>query len=117
MNSGMIFEPQEILLTRVKFPDQTPTKRPVLIISKFSKHSSADTFICLPITSSLSKDQFALDIHSSDIQDGYLYKPSRVLCEYYFTQLKIHGIMRIGKITPQFYQKIKQKIRHDVLDV
>ena len=117
MNSGMIFEPQEILLTSVKFPDQPPTKRPVLVISKFSKHGSADTFICLPITSYLSNDQFAMDIHSSDIQEGCLYKPSRVLCEYYFTQLKIYGIRKIGKITPQFYQKIKQKIRNDVLDV
>ena len=117
MNFGMIFEPQEILFTSVKFPNQAPKKRPVLVISKFSKQDSAYTFICLPITSHLSKNQFAIDITSSDIQEGYLYKPSQILCDYYFTQLKIHGTKKIGKITPQFYQKIKQKIRYDVLDV
>ena len=117
MSSGMIFEPQEILLTEIKFPDQKTKQRPVLVISKFSKQDSTHTFICLPITSSSSYDQFAMDIRYSDMQNGYLLKPSRVLCKYYFTQLKTGATKKIGKITPQFYQKIKQKIRQDVLDI
>ncbi len=117
MSSGIAFEPQEILLTSVVFPEQKSKQRPVLVISKFSKQDSRNTFICLPITSSLSDDQFAMGIDAADMQDGRLYKPSQVLCEYYFTQLKTHVIKKIGKVTPQFYQKIKQKIRQDILDI
>ncbi len=117
MNSGILFEPQEILLTSVTFPDQNTKNRPVLVISKFSKDDSVDTFICLPITSSLYGDQFAMDINASDTQEGVFHKPSRALRERYFTQLKSRAIKRIGKVTPQFYQKTRQKIRQDILEV
>lgn len=117
MSSGTLFEPQEIVLTGITFPNQQIKRRPVLVISKFSKNASEDLFVCLPITSSLSPDPFAIKICNSDVQEGFFPKPSQVLCQYYFTELKNRGDRRIGKITPQFYQKIKTKIRTEVLDV
>ena len=117
MNSGTLFEPQEIILTEISFPDQQPKKRPVLIISKFSKNDSENIFVCLPITSCLSDEAFAIEIMDSDMQVGHLLKRSQVLCQYYFTDSKSNVSKKIGKITPQFYQTIKTKIREDVLDV
>lgn len=117
MSSGILFEPQEVILTSITFPDQQIKRRPVLVISKFSRNASEDIFVCLPITSVLSNDPFSIKIEDSDTQDGFFYKPSQVLCQYYFTQLKSEVIRRIGKVTPQFYQKIKLKIRQDILDV
>ena len=118
MSSGTPFEPQEIAITRITFPDQnTEKKRPVLIISKFSKKSTEDIFVCLPITSSLSDDPFGIRINAADMQNGILPLPSQVLCQYYFTKLKIDKEKRVGKVTPQFYQKLKTKIHSDILDV
>lgn len=117
MSSGTLFEPQEIILTDISFPNQNFKKRPVLVISKFSKNTSEDIFICLPITSSLSDDPYAIKINNSDIQEGYFPKPSQVLCQYYFTELKSDIDRKIGKITPQFYQNVKTKIRNGVLDI
>ncbi len=117
MISGTLFEPQEIILTHVAFPNQEFKKRPVLVISKFSKTSSRDIFVCLPITSALYDDTFAIKIKNSDIQEGFFPKPSQVLCQYYFTELKTDIDRKIGKITPQFYQTVKSKIRTDILDV
>ena len=113
----MLFEPQEIILTNISFPNQKFKKRPVLVISKFSKNTSEDIFVCLPITSYLQDDPFAIKINSSDTQEGSFPKPSQVLCQYYFTELKSDTYKKIGKVTPQFYQKIKIKIRTGILDV
>ncbi len=118
MNSGILFEPQEIVLTTIRFPDQlVAKKRPVLVISKFSKNTSEEIFICVPITSSLSDEQFAIKMNVSDMQEGSLYKPSQVLCQYYFTELKNMVYKKIGKVTPQFYHKVKTKINTEILDV
>lgn len=117
MSSGTLFEPQEVILTSITFPNQQTKKRPVLVISKFSKNPNEDIFVCLPITSALYDDPFAIKINSSDTQQGYFPKPSQVLCQYYFTELK-NGIDRkIAKITPQFFQQIKTKIKTDILDL
>lgn len=117
MSSGTRFEPQEVILTSIAFPEQQIKKRPVLVISKFSTDSNEDIFVCLPITSLLSDDPHAIKINNSDTQEGYFPKPSQVLCQYYFTELK-NGIDRkIAKMTPQFFQQVKTKIRSDVLDV
>ena len=117
MSSGTLFEPQEIILTEISFPNRQFKKRPVLVISKFSKNTSEDTFVCLPITSSLYDDPLGIKINNSDIQEGFFPKPSQVLCQYYFTELKGDIDRKIGKITPQFYQKVKIKIRTEILDV
>jgi len=117
MSSGTRFESQEIILTEIAFPNQEFKKRPVLVISKFSRNTSEDIFVCLPITSSLSNNPLAIKINNSDTQEGFFPKPSQVLCQYYFTELKSDIDRRIGKITPQFYQKVKTKIRTEILDV
>ena len=117
MSSGTLFEPQEIILTEISFPNRQFKKRPVLVISKFSKNTSEDTFVCLPITSSLYDDPLGIKINNSDTQEGFFPKPSQVLCQYYFTELKGDIDRKIGKITPQFYQKVKIKIRTEILDV
>ncbi len=117
MSSGTLFEPQEIILTEIVFPNQQLKKRPVLVISEFSKNTSENIFVCLPITSSLYDDPFAIKINNSDTQEGFFPKPSQVLCQYYFTELKSDIDRKIGKITPQFYQKVKTKIRTEILDV
>ena len=87
------------------------------MISKFSKNASESIFVCLPITSPLCDDPFAIKINDSDTQEGFFPKPSRVLCQYYFTELKSDMDRKIGKITLQFYQKVKAKIRTEILNV
>ncbi len=117
MSSGTLYEPREIILSEVSFPNQQLKKRPVLVISKFSRNTYGDIFVCLPITSCLSDDPFAIKINDSDIQEGSLHKPSQVLCQYYFTELKSNGNRKIGKITPDFYHAVKTKIHSEILDV
>ena len=115
MNIGILFEPQEILLANVNFPGENVKKRSVLVISKFPQNES-DIFVCLPITSLLPNNQFAIKINENDMQKGYLKKQSHIQYEYCFTELK-YNANSIGKVTPQFYQKIKQKISQSILDV
>ena len=117
MNSGKLFESRDIILTMVKFPNQKPKQRPVLVISKFSKNNNFDTFVYLPITSNIPNDQFSLEINSSDTEDGALLKPSVVLYHYYFTELKNTGVKKLCKVSDKFHQILKEKIHQEVLDI
>ncbi len=117
MMSGIQFKPREVILVSITFPAQLSKIRPVLVISKFSKDTSREIFVCLPITSSSRYDPYAIQINDSDVQEGEFIRPSKVLCQYYFTVLKTTVTKKIAEITPQFFQQIKTKIYTEILDL
>jgi len=81
------FEPGEVLQAEITFPHQEAKRRPVLVISKHSsiKYDPPSTvFICVPITSVESKDQFTFKVRWTDIVPT-LPKQSYVLSNYVFT--------------------------------
>ena len=112
------FEPREILLAGITFPGTSVTKlRPILVISKFSSvtRGQSQHFICLPITSNDSKDQFMLKIKDEDVKGKPLKKPSQVICNYIFTILKGDVRKKIGAVTPDFYQRIMRIVNQQIL--
>ena len=104
------FEPMEILLARVTFPDTQETKaRPVLVISNFSSKARSPEsrhFICMPLTSNPNVDSTMIKIENKDLESKPLAKPSQVICNYIFTMTKNDAMKKIGTVTPRFYQQV-----------
>lgn len=124
MSSGIpidpLFVPREILLAKIIFPDQSEKRRPILVISKFSDKAlmpSSRILVCLAITSNPNSDKFMIPISNDSMEERQFPKPSKVVCDNFFTILKSDVIKRIGKVTPEFYNKICNLIKSDVLDI
>lgn len=124
MSSGILidplFVPREILLAKIIFSDQSEKRRPILVISKFSDKAlmpSSRILVCLAITSNPNSDKFMISISNDDMEEKQFPKPSKVVCDNFFTILKSDVIKRIGKVTPEFYNKICSVIKSDILDI
>ena len=124
MSSGIpinpSFEAKEVLLARITFPEQEEKLRPILVISKFSSRAfipSSSILVCLAITSNRNTDPFMIPISNTDMEVKPLPIPSHVVCNHFFTILKTDVIKRIGKVKPDFYDKVTQFVRSNVLDI
>ncbi|MFZ0183278.1 MAG: type II toxin-antitoxin system PemK/MazF family toxin [Nitrosotalea sp.] len=118
MMSGIRFEAGEILLVTIQFAGQEVSKtRPSLVISKFSMNPAHDVFIALAITSNPQNDPYMIKIMDSDILQGSLVAPSQVICNHIFTLQKNDVTKSIGKVRPEFFQKIKQILKTDILEI
>ena len=117
--SSIRFEPKEILLAEITFPDTNELKlRPVLVISNFSSIQfmpETDHFICVPITSNTDTSPNMIKIGNSDIEAGGLEKPSQVICNYIFTIAKSDVKRKKGAVTPSFYQRIASTVKQNIL--
>lgn len=115
----MNFEPQEIVVADFVFKGQKEVKkeRPLLIISRYSKNPYYDTFICLPITSYEEDHPYVVKIMASDLQSGTLKKPSQVICHAIYILEKKEAKRLVGKVTPQFYAKVKKVLKEHILEI
>ncbi|MGI0069598.1 MAG: type II toxin-antitoxin system PemK/MazF family toxin [Nitrosopumilaceae archaeon] len=115
----MNFEPGEIVVAPFSFKGQKNiTKdRYLLVISKYSKNPIYDTFVCLPITSVEENHPYIIKIMAQDLQYGKLMKPSQVICHAVYILEKKDAIRLAGKVTPQFYAKIKNVLKEHILDI
>lgn len=115
----MNFEPREIVVAPFSFKGQKGiTKdRYLLVISKYSKNPIYDTFVCLPITSIEESHPYILKIMAQDLEYGTLKKPSQVICHAVYVLEKKDAIRLAGKVTPQFYTKIKNVLKEHILDI
>jgi mRNA-degrading endonuclease toxin of MazEF toxin-antitoxin module len=114
------FEPREVLLANITFPNQEIKPRPILVISKFSSVSlipSSTILVCLAITSNTDNDPYMIEIKNSDMEERSFPKQSKVVCNNIFTILKSDVTKRIGKVTPNFYNQITGLLRATVLEI
>lgn len=119
-NTRPRFEPREILLANITFPNQEVKTRPVLVISKFSSvmfTPQSPILIGLAITSNTNSDPFMIEIKNEDMEQKPLEKPSKVVCNNIFTILKTDIIKKIGKVTPTFYTTVTTMLKNKVLEI
>lgn len=114
------FEPREVLLAKITFPNKEEKIRPILVISKFSSVIYSPTsliVVCVSITSNLSNDPFMVEIKNSDMEENIFPKPSQVVCDNFFTVLKTDVKKKIGKVTPTFYARITDILKNSILEI
>lgn len=115
----MNFEPGEIVVAPFTFKGQkgTTKDRYLLVISKYSKNPIYDTFVCLPITSVEEEHPYIIKMMDHDLQYGRLKKPSQVICHAVYIMEKRDAAKLAGKVTPQFYTKVKNVLREHILEI
>ena len=117
-HTSITYDPGEILLAKITFPDESPKHRPILVISKFSStmfQPSSFTLICLAISSVDTDGPFKIKIKSNDLEGQPLPKSSQVVCDNIFTIMKSDVIKHIGKVNPVFYEKVMGLLKTKVL--
>jgi mRNA-degrading endonuclease toxin of MazEF toxin-antitoxin module len=98
MQNGIRFEQRRILLANVRFSDSSEfKKRPVVIISNETFNNEGRDVVCCPITANI-KEKHGISINSKNLEEGQLYKLSRIKSKYPFFLEKNEINKEIGKI-------------------
>jgi mRNA interferase MazF len=101
---------REVWLIRAPYSDYSSSKvRPVIIISNNNYNKNSNDFIAVHITTNIDH-QYAMKISNDDFTNGSLMDESIVRFD---TITRYEGtlmIKRIGKIKPEYFSKIYEKI-------
>jgi mRNA-degrading endonuclease toxin of MazEF toxin-antitoxin module len=93
--------------------------RPWLVISKNLLHQNSVGCLCLAITTNPTPSPYMMKIDGKNLHSGSLERISEssvILDKIVWT--RHHDIIGvIAKTTPEFYQKVKNRIRNDVLEI
>ena len=81
-------------------------KRPALVLADLK----GDDIILCQITSQYVKDSYAITLNDSDFTRGSLNKPSNIRPNRLFTAEKNIVIRKIGRINPEKFEKVIDKL-------
>lgn len=110
--------PRDIVLANPMYPDQKESKpRPLLIISNSIFHQNSGFFVCVGITTNKKTDPYLLPLPKKQVENGQLDFDSQIMCKR-IVSLNCNSIeYKIAKVTENFYNKITNKIKQDVLKI
>jgi len=111
MKSGINFEQGEIILIPFPFTNlKASKKRPVVVLSKSKVNRKFGDFISCGITSNIQDTEYSVLIDKSDLEYGYLPKPSRIKTNVIFTLEKSSAIKSLGRIKEVAFKKVKEEL-------
>jgi len=103
-------EQRDVWLIQAPFSDYSSTKvRPVVIISNNPYNRKTSDFLAVHITTR-KEHPYAMNISSSDFVSGGLNDESIVRFDTVTRYEEKLLLRKIGKIKPEFYTKINEKI-------
>ncbi|MFC1768204.1 type II toxin-antitoxin system PemK/MazF family toxin [Nanoarchaeota archaeon] len=102
---------RDIILLPYPFTDLSGKKvRPALVISNDDYNNETNDCIMVPITSVIKDDPFSISLTQKDLEEGKLFKPSRIKFDKVFSLEKDLVIMKIGKLDSNVFKDIKKGV-------
>ena len=99
MSAGTSIEQRSVILVPFPYTDLSGSKkRPALVISSNEFNNKNDDVICCLITSNLQDRQYAIDITTKDMENGYLEFESKIKPYRLFTVNKKLAYKILGKL-------------------
>ena len=106
------FEQGEIVAADIIYSQQVGFKRrPVLVISNSGYNKQSEDLIVLSISSTQPKAKYDIGLTNKGLVAGELRTESKILADFPTTIEKNLISQKIGKISKQKLQEVKQKIK------
>jgi mRNA interferase MazF len=106
------FEQGDIVIANIAYSQQIGfKKRPVLIISNTKYNQKSGDIIVTSISSTEIKSKYDIKLTNKDLEEGELNLESKILTDFPTTIEKELIKDKIGKITKEKLEEVKQKIR------
>lgn len=110
--NSLNFEQGDIVVALLLFSEQIGVKRrPALVISNSKFNKKSDDLILLKITSKGHKTDYDVPLNPKDIEEGKLKTESQIMVDNPVTTYKQLIDSKIGKISNQKLNEVKQKIK------
>ena len=110
-----MIEQRDLLLVPFPFSDQSGKKvRPVIVISNNEFNQFSEDIIVVGVTSNISKDRYAINLTTKDLDEGSLSTNCCIKVENVLKLDKELVIKKIGKIKIDILRKIVSKINEIV---
>jgi len=98
---------RDLLLVPFPFSDQSGRKvRPVIVISNNEFNEYSDDLVVVGITSSISKDRYALSLNTKDLDEGRLFTACCIKVENILKIDKELIVKKIGRISSEKLKSI-----------
>lgn len=102
---------KELVLLQYPFSNlETKKVRPAIIVSKNEFNKKSEDCVLLPLTTVIKNEPYSIIINQEDLSSGKLLKQSRIRADKIFTIQKNLIIAKIGNVTGDVFEKIKQEI-------
>lgn len=102
---------KELVLLQYPFSNlETKKVRPAIIVSKNEFNKKSEDCVLLPLTTVIKNEPYSIIINQEDLSSGKLLKQSRIRADKIFTIQKNLIIAKIGNVTEDVFEKIKQEI-------
>lgn len=108
--------PKEIVLADPGYPDQTDGKiRPLLVISDDLFHQNSGFFVCVGITTNMTKDPYLVPLSKNQIRGGKLKYGGQIMCNRIATLKTDVIVKKIAEVADPIYSNAVKKITQNIL--
>lgn len=105
---GTMYKQKEIVLVPFPCSDLTTSKRrPALILSNNNYNGKFPDILACVVTSNLFKDNYSVDLESTDLNSGVLPEKSIIKCHKLFTIQQSLIIKRFSIISEEKFKEVE----------
>jgi len=119
--NGANLQPRDIITLEAEIEEGREVKlRPALVISKNLLHQNSNGFLFLPITTNPIPSPFMMPMNESCVEAGtrlHKINESKIIIDKIIHAKHTEIRNKIGRVTPEFYRSITNKLKSDILEI